>query len=433
MGRGPALLVGSLLLVVLVLVLAPHGDDQGGAPPERPAPRERARPGLASEVAPIARRVERLRDLRFKTIPRPVVVTPEQVRRDGLRDLERSTTPARTRAEETALRELGLLDAEDTLKRVAGEIYAEQVAGFYDPRTGRLALVRGADAGALGEVTLAHELTHALEDQRFGLDDVADRMLDDRSLAGLAMVEGTATALMIDYGEKQLSPGELLGGALAGDTGLGADLPPYLAARLSWPYLQGSRWVGALRDRGRGSWRLVDIAERVRPPASTEQVLHPRKWLEVEQPLPVRPRLAEALGEGWKRTLATQLGEWDTLQLLRLGGDSTRAGTAAEGWGGGRLELWQKGAERALVLAWAGDTARDGAQLAAALPDSVKATLRGVPAGAGTWRLPGGRWAALRHRGAGVGLATASTRSQAAVLASQAAGAGSSAGRAGDS
>jgi hypothetical protein len=431
--RGRRLALAAALVLVAAVALGlllrgGHGQDDG-----EPA----ARPTPAARVGQVARRVERLRDLRFRRVPRPVTVTPAQVRAEGLRDLERSTTPARTRAEETALRELGLLSASDSLRRVAGEIYAEQVAGYYDPRTGRLALVRGADAGPLGEVTLAHELTHALEDQRFGLDDAGDRMLDDRSLARLALVEGSATALMLDYGTKELSPGQLLGGALAGGAGgagLGTDLPPYMAARLTWPYLGGRTFVGALRERGAGSWRLVDIAEKTRPPLSTEQVLHPDAWLRVKQPLDVRPRLGVVLGEGWRRTLATQLGEWDTLQLLRLGGDAGRAGRAAEGWGGGRLELWQRGPEaRALVLAWAGDTPRDAAELAAALPDSIAATVRGEPAGTGSWRLPDGRWAALRRRAAGVGLATAPSKRRAAVLASQAARAGSSAGRAGDS
>lgn len=67
------------------------------------------------------------------------------------------------------------------------------MAGYYDPRTQRLAVVRQrAGAGPLDDVTLAHELTHALEDQRFGLDEADGEGDDDSATARLALTEGTA-------------------------------------------------------------------------------------------------------------------------------------------------------------------------------------------------------------------------------------------------
>jgi hypothetical protein len=81
---------------------------------------------------------------------------------------------------------------------------------------------------------------------------------------------------------------------------------------------------------------LVDLADRIRVPDSTEQVLHPQKWIELEPP--PRVPLHISLGTGWQRAVSGTWGEWQTGRLL--GGS---ADAAAAGWGGDRYELWQRG------------------------------------------------------------------------------------------
>ena len=98
----------------------------------------------------------------------------------------------------------------------------------------------------------------------------------------------------------------------------------------------------------------------MRVPESTEQILHPEKWVQVEGPLPVR--LDVSLGDGWRRAARGTWGEWQTRELL--GGN---ADDAAAGWGGDRYELWQRGAcatppcreNDVLVMKWRWDTAKD--------------------------------------------------------------------------
>src|SRR3954467_7679874 len=138
---------------------------------------------------------------------------------------------------------------------------------------------------------------------------------------------------MLTYMQRHFSSEETLGGLFASlgqDTG---DLPPFVEAQLLFPYTAGRRFVERLYRTGAGSWSLLDTAERFRAPASTEQVLHPDKYLAVEQPERVRSRAGEVLGRGWRRVAAGTWGEWATGELL---GDPR----AAEGWGGGRYELW---------------------------------------------------------------------------------------------
>ena len=221
----------------------------------------------------------------------------------------------------------------------------------------------------LKEITLAHELTHALEDQRFGLDLEDSSGSDDAALARLALVEGSATAVMLTYGERHFSAEQTLGGLFASlgqDTG---DLPPFVEAQLLFPYLTGQGFVERLYATGNDSWSVVDTADRFRPPASTEQILHPEKYLAVEQPDRVRLEARDVLGEGWRRTAGGTWGEWATGELLANSGP-------AEGWGGDRYELWQQPVDAcqapcrqrdALVMRWRWDTRRDAREFETAL------------------------------------------------------------------
>jgi hypothetical protein len=311
---------------------------------------EPARAPAAAPVDVIARRVEALRRLRFERLPEPVQVTAEQARREGLESLDRDYPAERLEADQTVYRMLGLIESEDDLRELSGDLFGEGVAGYYDPRDGRLRVVEGAGTGTrvLEEMILAHELTHALEDQRFGLETAS--ATDDRALARSALYEGSASSLMYAYVGEHFSAEETLGGLLSSafqDTG---DLPPFLQAQVLFAYLSGERFVAELQRRG--GWALVDTAFEVRRPASTEQILHPDAYFDADEPKPVRiPPL-----RGWDRALA---GTWGELQTRELLGGAARA---AAGWGGDRYVLWRRGDESALVMRWRWDTPRDEAE-----------------------------------------------------------------------
>src|SRR3954447_12100974 len=360
----------AILALLIGAAFAFPGGDEGSVarrPPRRAAPP--AQP--AASVATIARRVERIRGLRFRRLPRAVEVSSAQARREGLEDLDRSYPAARRRADEEVLKLLGLLAPSVDLRRVSASVFGDAVAGYYDPRSKRLRIVRGAQTAnrVLEETTLAHELTHALEDQRFGLSLGGASGSDDAALARLALVEGSATAVMLTYMQRHFSSEETVGGLFASlgqDTG---DLPPFIEAQLLFPYTAGRRFVERLYRTGAGSWSLLDTAERFRAPASTEQVLHPDKYLAVEQPERVRSGAGGVLGRGWRRVAAGTWGEWATGELV---GDPR----AAEGWGGDRYELWERRsgacpapcrARDALVMRWRWDARADAGRFTSAL------------------------------------------------------------------
>jgi hypothetical protein len=350
-----AIIIALVLLLGGVALVADHDDgSRAPVPPPRPAP-----------LAQIERRVERLRGLEFRTPPKPLVVTPATAQRDALASLDTDYDypPARRRADAEVLTLLRLVPAGTDLRDAVADTYGEAVAGYYDPRSGRLRVVRGAQTSnrVLYETTLAHELDHALEDQRLGFDLARAAAGDDTGLAYTALLEGSASVLMLRYAEDRFSTEEALGGVLASafaDTG---DLPPFLAAQLVFPYVAGEAFVNRLLAAGGGRWDVVDAALRFRPPASTEQVMHPDKYLHAEQPRRVSLRGAVAgLRPGWEVVRRGRMGEWMTGRLV-----SNRA--AAAGWGGDAYALLHRSGRRALVARWVWDTQRDAGEFAAAL------------------------------------------------------------------
>ena len=354
-------------------------------------------------VARIERDVERIRGLEFKRAIKPKVVTPEVARREALRDVDKSYPAKVRRADEELLSLLGLVPPNTDLRKLLEAVTGEQVIGYYDPRNKRMRIVsgNGADSPALVDITLAHELTHALEDQVFGLDE-PEGGTNDETTARTALVEGTASFVDSEFTRCCVNARDVLSGAFGA---LGAaesmeKLPPYIQRTLLWSYTAGNEFVSQLHRAARG-WRLVDTALRSQPPVSSEQIIHPEKYAPFEPPLPVKLRVAPVLGDGWKRTAAGTLGEIDTSEILRLG-DAGAAENAAAGWGGGRYELWQREGEPpdgcgvpcrgrdALVLSWRWDSARDAREFGPLVRKYVTRGLKGRPAGPNVWGLDAG-------------------------------------------
>jgi hypothetical protein len=399
------------LLGLDALLAGGHGAPAGKA--ERTAP-----------VATVAHRVEALRGLRFDAVPRARSVTPAQASREGLADFDASYPRRRRLADEEVLTLLGLAPAGFSLRAMSASLFAEGVGGYYDPRTKRLRTVSGSATGTrlTAETVLAHELTHALEDQRYGLLDVAEgahKGDDDAALAELALTEGTATEVMDRYLTRYFSASEILGGSLGAafaGTGTG-DMPPFLQAQLVFPYIGGERLVADLLRRAGDRWDLVDTAERLRPPVSTEQVMHPERYMRADVPRPVRLGVRAALGARWTRAATGTWGELQTRELLAVSGGGGHAAAAA-GWGGDRWELWRarplgecgspcRDAD-VLVMRWRWDTPRDEQEFADRLRRWVLDARGGsAAAGPGAWTLEGGRAAAIARRGGAVTLALA--------------------------
>jgi hypothetical protein len=348
----------ALLLVPLAFVQQGCDEDAESAPPA----------ATAAPVPRIAELVERERGMRFAEPPDVRRVTPAQARAEAAATLDEDYPPARREAESHVLAMLGLLPPGFDLEEATLGNFDEAIAGYYDPRSGALRVIDGAQTGGpvLYESTVAHELAHALDDEHFDLDEDAVAEGGDAGLAYLALVEGSATAVMTRYMAERFSAEEALGaslGSVLAGSGTGTEgMPPFLVAQMLFPYTGGERFVNRLLELGGGGWKVVDTAMRFRPPASTEQVLHPEKYVAVEQP----DRVAAPSLPGWKALSRSTMGEWLTARLL-AGAGGTGAAAAAAGWGGDAYALLGRGDERALGIRWRWDTPRDAREFARAL------------------------------------------------------------------
>ena len=317
-----------------------------------PVDRGEVDPAATEGVREISRRVGNLRELRLERPVAASFLSAERLRDRLLALLERELPRDRVRREGELLIELGALPAGSDLEKITSEALGSQVVGLYDPRSERL-LVRAADeAGAEEEITLAHELEHALADQALGIPERVGGPADaDRELAFAAVVEGDATLLMERYAlahvdlAEQLSLGESVPGE-----DVFAALPDYVQRNLLFPYLDGLRLT--CHRWAMGGWRAVDRLYE-RPPPSTDQVLFPGRYGEgkpAEVALPRRP------GSGWKRLVQRELGAAELEWLFHApGGDPQRAlpdpRRLVFGWAGGEVEMWRRGSDRALAIA----------------------------------------------------------------------------------
>src|SRR3954468_19944262 len=375
---------GEVVIVGLIAVLLVAGFVLGGTGSSSGGGGTAGARAAAAKVAPIARRVERIRGLRFKHLPKPLIVSAAQTRADSLRDLDRHSTPAERRSAEQVLELLGLLKPGVDLRAVEGDVAGEQVAGYYDTRRKRLAIVAGAGAAddVTSEITLAHELDHALDDQRIGVRDLGSAGADDYASAYTALVEGVATSVMDQYARRYIDPTRALSSAFAtAGPALASTkkIPPYLLASILFSYTAGEKFVNELRRVGHGG-KLVNYALRSRPPRSTEQVIHPEKYFVDQRPVAVPVSGVRALlARGWKRVAGGTVGEFDTDQILKLSVPAAVASDAAAGWGGGSYTLWSGRGEKqnALVLAWAWDSPQDATQFMSAARQYVAKTLHG--------------------------------------------------------
>lgn len=375
--------VAALLVVAMAAIGVLAGEEEEAEPSATRSsgpPREQ----VTQRVAEVARGVERARELEFDRLPRVRVVSAAEARRAGLAELDRYVPVRRQRLEEGLLTMLGLLPEGTRLRDVLGTALAGEVAGYYVPRSDTLALVRGAGLGGfLAEVALAHELTHALEDQRFVLEpDAAAGFLRDPAVAESALHEGTATLVMVDYlvltrgGGQELPEGarervleQLEGVALPESSGL----PRYVREGLVFPYAAGARFVNRIQSEG--GWAAVDRAFEEDAPVSSEQIMHPHKYEIGERPVRVRlGAYRSALPSGARVVARGDLGEFDTAQFLFEANGRRRSERAAAGWGGSVFELSRlPGGEELLAVVWAWDSARDAREFTRAARSAVAA------------------------------------------------------------
>ncbi len=258
------------LATLLVTVLA-----AGCAPPGAPRSRVPQAPSPTSIAAiiPVAERfVEQHRGLKFK---RPVKVTylDDQAFNQHVRSGNQADRAA-TQRDSKELRATHLIPPGTDLLHVEDELLSSGVLGYYDPQTKEL-VVRGSDASPTTQHVLVHELTHALQDQWFGIDRLGRSDSGIETDAYRALIEGDARRIENQY-LMTLTP-EQRRQAVGEASSLPADVPPVLEEMLAFPYIAGPPFTASLLEAG-GQARL-DAAFGSSRPKYTTEVLHPDRYL----------------------------------------------------------------------------------------------------------------------------------------------------------
>src|SRR5256886_6596095 len=237
-------------LAVFVASLGPAGSAQ------RAPHQSAATTSAARNAALIAATVDVLKEtsgIRPLSILRPVQSSTQsrsEIERTLIKNLDEDMTAAQAHASEVALLKLGLASADFQYRALMIRLLTEQVAGYYDPKTQQFHLADWIDLDGQKPI-MAHELTHALQDQHFNLRRFEHwpKGDSDAELAARALIEGDATLSMTLY----IAHNPL--GALAFLKSMKAGMaatqqldsaPRALRESLLFPYLEGGQWTQEL-------------------------------------------------------------------------------------------------------------------------------------------------------------------------------------------
>jgi hypothetical protein len=346
-----ALALVSVALMIGVF-LATRGDDPDpvSAPPPEPSPVTTPTPAveLSQVIDEVGRFVEEERGLRFREqVQVEALPEEEYIRRatelfdDGIQEHEESLREAAA-----FYQAVGFWPPEVDVVEAVTELFTTGTLGLYDAETDTL-LVRGQDVTPLFRIALAHELTHALEDQHFELErpELDDRG-DEAGFAFQALTEGSASRVETAYRETLTPDEQVAASEQEAEIAAGSDLaslPPILLVESQFPYVDGEAFVDAVVD-AQGLDGLDDTFAT--PPTTTEQIMEPDSWLRGEEPDAVAE--PDADGPAVDQGVAGQF----VFDLLTGGPGGPEP---VPEWDGDRYVLWQDDAEYCTRIAVEGD------------------------------------------------------------------------------
>ena len=436
----PLLLLSLLPLGTATAQQPGQGSDGGqeARAPSKLTPQEQALLEAAREIG------EKISVIRGLPLRRPIkkgVKDRDQLRQTLVAKLAEEVTDEDIENEALVYKRLGLIAPDLDYKKMFLDLLTEQIAGFYDQEAKELYIMKGIPL-SLQRPAMAHELFHGVQDQHFDILSLqgpfTSKENSDFKLARSALIEGDATVLMIDFTlfeSGQLPAGQarsivdmpFVGNMLAnlsfddygalesmvggGDQNLDPELaeraeafkqsalnqaPPIVRELLVFPYLGGMRFVAYARKNR--AWTDVD-AIYADAPVSTEQILHPERYFQRDDPTVLRFDPKAALPTGARPIYDTVFGELQTLLMLKThlateiekpedASTFTRQQLrdAAQGWDGDLMRAWRTPDDRTIVAhlsVW--DSTRDareyfdalGHMLRARYPDATLQTASG--------------------------------------------------------
>lgn len=283
----------AISLVPFLFALAPLAAE------EKPPAVEEAPEAFVKVADRVAAEVEAIRGWKFKEPVRKALCSAEHVRAYMTKQIEKHYPAGKVEAVQAALRMVGLIPQTCELRKAVLDLLQGQLEGFYDTDSKTLYLVKRDNVeygGLIQRILLAHELTHALDDQYVDLEKLitAGERREDTDLAHAAVAEGSATSLMMRYMLQAQAAGDADPAELqtyvkeeAARSRSLLDAPPYFHTMVA-TYVCGMHFLtkgNLLAMMMPGSKGVGDdlIAAVKDPPASMEQILHPEKYWDAEK------------------------------------------------------------------------------------------------------------------------------------------------------
>jgi phosphopantetheinyl transferase (holo-ACP synthase) len=273
---------------------------------------------------------------------------------------------------EMTMKKFGLLPRDFNLREFIVKANGKGIAAYYDDDTKTISMLNWIPLERQTPI-LAHELTHALQDQNYDLkawlkgggeraSQGAEKangpdVDDDSSSARHAVVEGQAQVVLVDFllaplgRNLQNTPGlvyqmEDPAVKAVADSQLLHDAPLILREMGTFPYRDGLIFEGELLQKGGKQMAFSGVFAR--PPRNTHEVLQPTAYINREKQLPTRiPDVQQILGDQYTVFDSGEIGELDVRALLKTYGDRKGADSLAASWQGGAYVAFRKAGKTA--------------------------------------------------------------------------------------
>lgn len=319
---------------------------------------------FATDLMFLQKEVEKIRGLKFKEEIKFEYISQKQVSNILNKELSRQYTEKKLENYETALKVFGLIPKKSNLKDLVQNLMNSQVAGIYDNKSKKMYILETSkelnndeffklsSAFNLDDIMIVHELTHALTDQNFNLEKslkLDNFENEDKQIAGLSVAEGDAILVMVRYLLKTMNVPEIslfnfedfMGDSNFYGQFLGETIPRYLRETLIFPYTSGLKFVSFI-SKGE-DFKKIDLLY-LKTPASTEEVIHPEKYInQNDKPIETKINWFDLKKKGasekiWEGTWG-ELGTKIILQEWKV--NEKKAILFSEGWGGDRYIVYK--------------------------------------------------------------------------------------------
>ena len=306
----------------------------------------------------VLQQMSQITGLKLRTPLKKTLRSREEIRAYVLKQMDDDKNPRERYADARAAEAFGLIPKKFDVDALMVDLLTEQIAGLYDPKAREFYIADWIPL-AMQKPVMAHELTHALEDQYFHIEEWSKAVHSngDATLARDAVLEGSAMVAMFDYslqgtGQTVKDLPDFDPSVLVGDLASSPALdkaPPFIKDTLEFPYLAGFTFsASAMKAFG---WNSLSSLF-ANPPVSTQQILHPELYKSKKMPKSVSvPSFEKELGPGWEKLEDDTLGEFGWREVLKQSMDKHAAASLATAWEGDHYIVYENKQSKKLMLA----------------------------------------------------------------------------------